>query len=158
MDFTHKNFVSIADLHRLIIAVNAPGEDLRSALPLEDDLRSFLRVATTTLPHRSSNPRYPHLREGWGRFKPLCRGVPHVGEGGGTSCSNKAGNAYGFLLDNVYMRSEATGDAVAVTVGMYVNPNGVINDDDYGYDEEGRPLLRAMGVSIAQRHLDAGNH
>ena len=156
MDFSQKNFVSVADLHRLILAVNAPGKDSRAALPLDDDLRSFLRMATTTLPHHSSNPRYPHLREGWGRFKPLCRGVLHVGEDGGPSCSNKAGNAYGFLLDNVYMRSETTGDAVAVTVGMYVNPNGVINDDEYSYDEEGRPLLRAMGVAIAQHHLDSG--
>ena len=70
------------------------------------------------------------------------------------SCANKAGNAYGFLIDNTFLRDDQTGDAVALTVGMYVNPNGVINDDEYAYDEEGRPLLAAIGAAAARELLD----
>lgn len=153
MDFSQKNFVSIADLHRLIVALHRSKAASDKLLPLDPDLRAFLIDATTTLPHRSSNPRYSHLRETWGRFKPLCRGLSTLVGAEAISCANKAGNAYGFLIENTYLRNEATGAALAITVGMYVNPNGVINDDEYTYEEEGRPLLAAIGAAAARQYL-----
>ena len=66
-------------------------------------------------------------------------------------CANKAGNAYGFLIDNSLIKNTATGDAVAITVGIYVNPNEVINDNEYAYDEQGRPFMAALGSQLRRR-------
>ena len=40
-----------------------------------------------------------------------------------------------------------------VTVTVYANPNGILNDDDYGYDETTKPLLSSLGEVLTRELL-----
>jgi len=43
---------------------------------------------------------------------------------------------------------------VFVAATVLANPDGVENDDVYAYEEIARPVLRAIGASVAQRFLN----
>ncbi|MGB1699898.1 MAG: serine hydrolase [Nannocystaceae bacterium] len=151
MNFAQKNFVSMHDLHRLIVEIHGFGGGEKANLSLEEDLRDFLLDAMTTPAHESKNPSYPNYQDSVRRLKPTCSGLQAEGEVSTLKCANKAGNAYGFLIDNSLIKNTATGDAVAITVGIYVNPNEVINDNEYAYDEQGRPFMAALGSQLRRR-------
>ena len=58
---------------------------------------------------------------------------------------NKVGMAYGFLIDNAYIIDTDSGLEFFLSAVIYVNSNGVLNDDDYEYEELGLPFLSALG-------------
>ena len=76
---------------------------------------------------------------------------------------NKAGKALGFHLDNAligvangklkFKRDHTASNlrrAVYVTVGLYVNKDGVLNDDRYEYKSLSVPLFDAIGYAIGR--------
>jgi hypothetical protein len=67
----------------------------------------------------------------------------------------KSGRAYGFHLENAYVENRDTGRAFFVTATVYANPDGVLNDDDYAYDQLSRPLLASLGSALARELLVA---
>lgn len=148
MDFSAKNYVSLRDLHRLLIAVVRP--DAPGALVLdltEEEREVLLRPMTGRLLPGAAGANH----------KPMLPGVRKVLDDKRLRYVNKAGRAYGFHLDNGYLEDVQSGRAAFVTAVVYANPNGVVNDDDYAYEELSGPLLAVLGEAVAGAVLGAAD-
>lgn len=152
MDFSTKNYASLEDHHRLILSLVRP--DLRAASSLglidpgiDDDLRERLVAAMTEDPNASADPAYPPPHRGKTAFKPLLPGIVRVVPESEIAYANKAGRAYGFHVENAVIRYRAR--TAAVTVSVYGNEDGVVNDDRYDYDTVTRPVLATVGEAVA---------
>ena len=149
LDFSQKNAFSLPDLQQMLRAVLFP-ETVPSArrLRLAPDDYALLRQALSQLPRESGRPRYDvaHYPDTYAKFL--------LGGGGttplppGVRVFNKIGQAYGFLIDNAYVVDEAKGIEFLLSAVLYVNADGVLNDDKYEYDTIGFPFLRDLGLRV----------
>ena len=149
LDFTLKNAFSLPDLQRLLRLILFP-----ESMPPARRLRllpadyALLREALSQLPRQSPHPRYDvgHYPDTYAKFL--------LGGGGlaplppGVRVFNKIGQAYGFLIDNAYVQDEAHGVEFLLSAVLYVNADGVLNDDKYEYDTIGFPFLRDLGRRV----------
>lgn len=149
LDFSPKNAASLPDLQRALRAVLFP-ESLppRRRLSLAPADYALLRQALSQLPRDSPRPRYDpaHFPDTYAKFL--------LGGGGldslppGVRMFNKIGQAYGFLLDNAYLVNSTTGVEFLLSAVLYVNADGILNDDQYEYDRIGFPFLRDLGRRV----------
>jgi len=144
MDFSEKNRASLHDMQRLLISLVYPEKEGSAQLDITDTQRSALVAAMTrTLqPGAKVADHYP-MGPGMLDVVPTAN-LRYVG---------KAGKAYGFLLENAFVENNETHRAVFVAATVLANPDGVMNDDVYAYEEIARPVLRAIGVAVAQQFL-----
>ena len=142
MSFREKNYASLRDLHLINIALLFPelAPDVKLSLS-EDDRQLVL------------SPMTGHLLPGarGATHKPMLPGLREVIDVSRLRYVNKAGRAYGFHLDNAYVVDEPTGMGFFVTAAIYANPNGVLNDDDYAYEDVSAPFLAAVGEALAKK-------
>jgi hypothetical protein len=61
---------------------------------------------------------------------------------------NKVGSAYGYMTDCSYIINEAKGTEFMLTATIYVNKDGIFNDNIYEYDAIGHPFFKALGNAI----------
>jgi len=66
---------------------------------------------------------------------------------------NKPGWSYGFLTDVAYIVDFKNKVEFMLTGVIYVNRDGVLNDDKYEYDETGYPFFREVGEIIYRYEL-----
>src|SRR5678815_2494230 len=66
---------------------------------------------------------------------------------------NKVGWAYGFLTDISYVADFKNDIEFMLTATMYVNSDGILNDDKYDYDSVGYPFLYQLGQTIYRYEL-----
>ena len=149
LDFSQKNAHSLPDLQLLLRRVLFP-----EATPPSQRLRltpadyTLLREALSQLPRESSHPRYDpaHYPDTYAKFLLGGGGIAPLPPG--VRVFNKIGQAYGFLIDNAYVQDEARGVEFLLSVVLYVNADGVLNDDKYEYDSIGFPFLRDLGRRV----------
>ena len=149
LDFSRKNAFSLPDLQRLLRLVLFP-----EAFPAAQRLRllpedyALLREALSRLPRESAHPRYDaaHYPDTYAKFLLGGGGIAPLPPGG--RVFNKIGQAYGFLIDNAYVQDEAKGIEFLLSAVLYVNADGVLNDDKYEYDSIGFPFLRDLGRRV----------
>lgn len=147
MDFGNKNYVSLVELQRVIRAIVFPAREPGVDLGLsESEMKHLVSAMTARLKAER------HAAE----HHPLSPGVLEVMPAKRLRFIGKSGRAYGFHLDNAYVEDVETRRAFFVTVVVYSNPDGVLNDDDYGYDETTRPLLAALGAALTRELLKKG--
>lgn len=154
MDFSFRNRIALRDLQDLLVLLVRPDVDI--ALPplaLSKEHRSAILDALTTYPADSSNPIYPRdaYPNDWG--KPLLPGVLRVVDAPSVRYVNKVGQAYGFTIDNAYIENTRTGRAVFVTVAIYTNADGILNDDAYQYAEVAQPFMADLGEVVSRAYL-----
>jgi hypothetical protein len=142
MSFAEKNFTSLRDLQRLMVSLVLPTSERE--LGLSAAQREHLVRSMTTSPkdrrHAAEHsPLAPGVLDALGHER-----IRYVG---------KSGRAYGFHLENAYVENRDTGRAFFVTATVYANPDGVLNDNDYAYDELSRPLLASLGSALAKNLL-----
>jgi len=149
MDFSDKNYISLEDLQRLMVALYRP--ELIEDAAFSDLVahRAFLAETLGSHPEADSEAQREELVR---RFSPMLPGVEEVLDGGRVDYRNKAGRAYGFHLDNARIVDRESGAEVFVTAAVYVNENRELNDNDYEYDEKSYPFLRGVGRAVA-KHL-----
>ena len=112
-----------------------------------------LSQAMSMDPAHSKNPAYSGPNEHELRFKRMLSGLLESGvRRDDLVYMNKGGKAYGFHLDNAYLEHKKTGRALFITFGIYTNPNGVLNDNQYGYSDVSEPLFHDLGLA-AGRYL-----
>ena len=126
-----------------------------------------LRHAMAIYPRHSKNPQYSGRSLAETRFKPLIRGIRWASKkliDQDLYYLNKAGKALGFHMDNAFiafgknageikksgfpMNSPKRG--LFVTVGIYVNKDGILNDDKYEYSKISVPVLNAIGYAVGR--------
>lgn len=155
LDFGPKNYVSIRDLHRLTLAIARPELPGVPDLGLSRRHRAHLMASMTDNPGESANPAYPELDKPL-KYKTMIGGMQQELPLERIRYVGKAGRAYGFHLDNAYVEDTKTKRAMVVTVVVYANANGVLNDNVYEYDGITRPLLKNLGRALARAVLVEG--
>ncbi len=155
-DFALKNYVSMRDLHLLQLALLLPDLGGCPDLGLSSQGHAFLLRAMTEDPSESDNPRFIEPRFAGRRYKLMSAGIERVMPFDRVRYVNKPGRAYGFHIENAYVEDTKTGRAFFVTAGIYVNENGVINDNRYEYDEISRPFFENLGETLATQLLVEG--
>lgn len=151
MDFTPKNHVSLVDLQRGLCAVLRPDVDCGGAgYDLSSEDRAFLGEVMKELPRESSNPVYDPKDYPDDYVKFLLPGLQRVTNG--VKVYNKVGLAYGFTTENAYVVDRAGGlhRSFFLAATIYTNEDGVLNDDNYEYDEVAFPFLADLGEAVAR--------
>ena len=127
-----------------------------------------LRHAMAIYPRHSENPKYSKKSLSETRFKPLIRGLrwasKKLQKNEDIYYLNKAGKALGFHMDNAFIAYGKEAGIIKksgfpkvsprrglfVTVGLYVNKDQVLNDDQYEYSQVSVPVLNAIGYAIGR--------
>ena len=66
---------------------------------------------------------------------------------------NKTGWSYGFLTDVAYIVDFKNNVEFMLSGVIYVNSDGIINDDKYEYKETGYPFFKEVGEIIYNYEL-----
>ncbi len=152
LDFSIKNRISLLTLHNILKSVMFP-ESVpayqRFNLSTED--YRFVRQYMSQLPAETDYPTYDTAAYYDTYCKFLLFGadqslkIPQH-----TKMFNKVGDAYGFLLDIAYIRDSKAGVEFMLSAVMYCNKDGILNDNNYEYDEVGFPFMKYLGELIYQ--------
>lgn len=150
MDFTNRNRISLHDLHEMTIALTHPALT-EVHIPIRDI--DTVTAAMATLPRDSKDPEFDGAKytDDWGKF--FLPGVSRIIDPARIRIENKVGLAYGFLIDSARIVDMSTEREFFMTVAMYVNSDGVLNDDRYEYETIGLPLMADLGEAAARRLL-----
>lgn len=144
LSFATKNYVSLRELQKVNISLLFPDRPEAAKLGLSDAQRKHLLSAMT-----SQLKNMKHAAE-HGPFTP---GVVEVLKANRVRYVSKSGRAYGFHLENAYIEDTVTKRGFFVTATVYANPDGVMNDDDYAYEEISKPLLASLGAILTRALL-----
>jgi hypothetical protein len=142
LDMSQKNAASLLDMARLAAWIADP--ELAPELGLDELTeadRAPIREAMSVVP------------ADWSVYFPLRAGVMETVPGKDLLFLDKAGQAYGFHLDVAYIERKSTGQAFLVGVVAHSNPNGVMNDDHYGYNGITGPFIASLGTALGREFL-----
>jgi len=150
MDFSDNNYVSVEALQAMLRAVLFPEATPAPARfnLTEDDYR-FLYRYMSMYPKESQFPTYADTccnYDGYCKF--LMYGDTKTAIPANIRIFNKVGDAYGFLIDNAYVVDFDKGIEFLLTAVIYVNEDGIFNDDKYEYDQIGMPFMARLGQVI----------
>ncbi|UYZ63427.1 class A beta-lactamase-related serine hydrolase [Hymenobacter weizhouensis] len=155
LDFSQKNVTSLPDLQRVLRAVLFP-ESLppRRRFQLAPADYTLLRDYLHRLPRQSRHPRYSpqEFPDNYAKFLLVGSAQP-APLPAGVRIYNKIGQAYGFLIDNAYVADSARRVEFLLSAVVYVNADGVLNDDQYEYNTVGLPFLRRLGQLVYEAEL-----
>lgn len=151
--FHDKNRVDLLELQDFLVELVRPEVDTgRRGFPtLTVEQRAFLLQAMVELPRESRNPVYFQKKYTDDYVKFLLPGLRRVLPSERIRVWNKVGLAYGFTVENAYVEDAATGRGFFVAAVLYTNPNGVVNDGVYGYDETAFPFYADLGEVLARQ-------
>lgn len=159
LDFTRRNGIALVDLQDLLVKVVRPDIGLGTPkLKLKPAHRAELIRAMTEYPREAKNPIYDAKQHPDASSKFMLPGLRRVFSqttpGQRVEVTGKPGRAYGFSIDNSYVRAPGPGSqSVFVTVVLYTNTDGILNDDRYDYETVADPFLADLGELIARHWL-----
>ena len=154
LNFSEKNRISLSDLHHIMQSVIFPDQmPKKQRFNLSSDDRNFLLQWMHTTPTESTFPTYDSSE-----YYPAYAKFIMLGSERGTIPSNikifsKAGDAYGFLLDNTYIIDTEAKVEFMLSAVIYVNADGILNDNTYDYRTIGLPFMKNLGNTIYQYEL-----
>ncbi len=152
-DFKTKNCFPIEEQQNILKAILFPDAvtpEMRFNLT-EDDY-SFLYKYMSQLPRESQRPKYDTSHyDSYCKFlmfgdnkKPIPKNI---------RIFNKVGDAYGFLIDNAYIVDFEKNIEFILTACIYVNSDGIFNDDKYDYETIGYPFMANLGKAVYEYEL-----
>jgi len=154
LNFSEKNRISLSDLHHIMQSVIFQDQmPKKQRFNLSSDDRKFLLKWMHTTPMESSYPSYDSSD-----YYPAYAKFLMLGSEKGPIPSNikifsKAGDAYGFLLDNTYIIDTAAKVEFMLSAVIYVNSDGILNDNTYDYRTIGLPFMKDLGNIIYNYEL-----
>ena len=154
LNFSEKNRISLSDLHHIMQSVIFQDQmPKKQRFNLSSDDRKFLLKWMHTTPTESSYPSYDSSD-----YYPAYAKFLMLGSEKGPIASNikifsKAGDAYGFLLDNTYIIDTAAKVEFMLSAVIYVNSDGILNDNTYDYRTIGLPFMKDLGNIIYNYEL-----
>ena len=152
-DFSKRNYISLPTLHKILRSVIFPQETpAKNRFNLTEQDYQWVYKAMAMYPKESDYPKYTNPEENYDSFvKFLVFGSQKDAQiPANIRIFNKVGNAYGYLLDNAYVVDFATKTEFLLTAVIYVNADGIFNDNKYEYEEIGFPFLKALGQTILE--------
>jgi beta-lactamase class A len=154
LNFSEKNRISLSDLHHIMQSVIFPDQmPKKQRFNLSNEDRNFLLQWMHTTPTQSSYPTYDSSE-----YYPAYAKFIMLGSEKGPIPSNikifsKAGDAYGFLLDNTYIIDTDAKVEFMLSAVIYVNADGILNDNTYDYRTIGLPFMKNLGNTIYNYEL-----
>ena len=153
MDFTTANKVSLEDLQQIEQSALFPSSvPANKRFNLNDEDERFLYRYMSQYPSETNYPKYDtsvyydsYVKN---YFKNTSHKIPSY-----IRIFNKPGWAYGFLTDVSYIADFENKVEFMLSCTLYVNSDGVLNDNKYDYDSIGYPFLYTLGQTIYQYEL-----
>ncbi|WP_255578061.1 class A beta-lactamase-related serine hydrolase [Chitinophaga sp. sic0106] len=154
MDFTRHNIFALEDLQQVLQSVLFPASvSAERRFDLDSGDYRFLCQYMSEYPSESDYPHYD-TTEYYNSFtKFFFFKAGHQNIPGHIRVFNKAGWSYGFLTDAAYIVDFKNNVEFMLTANIYVNSDGVLNDNKYEYDEVGYPFFKETGELIYEYEL-----
>lgn len=153
IDFTKTNIVGLDDLQRMLQAVLFPQSvPAHERFQLSRQDYRFLYRFLSQYPSETNYPKYDTAQYYDSYVKFYFRNGSHRMPTN-VRVFNKVGWAYGFLTDVSYVADFKNRVEFMLTATVYVNSDGILNDNRYEYTETGWPFLYALGQTIYHYEL-----
>jgi hypothetical protein len=151
-DFTYKNYFALDNQQEILRGVIFPeATAVEKRFNLTENDYQFLYRYMGMSPLESKSPKYPDA-DSAGGYDSYCKffmfGDNKKPMPKNIRIFNKVGDAYGFLLDNAYIVDFDQGIEFFLSAVIYVNTDGVFNDDKYEYDSIGFPFMANLGKAV----------
>ena len=145
MDFTRHNNAPLEDLQQIMQSVLFPASvKAKSRFGLDQDDYSMLYRVMSQMPSESRHPVYDTTEyfDSYTKFFMFKadRTIPSY-----MRVFNKTGWSYGFLTDVAYIVDFKNNIEFMLSGVIYVNSDGILNDDKYEYKEIGYPFFKETG-------------
>jgi hypothetical protein len=152
MDFTRHNRITLQDLQHILQSVLFPGSvpDAERFHLSADDYRFLFRYMSQ-YPGEEGYPHYDTSEyfDSYTKFFLFKAGKTPIPSY--IRVFNKPGWSYGFLTDIAYIADFKNKVEFMLSGVIYVNSDGILNDDKYDYEEIGLPFFKEVG-NIIYRH------
>ena len=153
IDFTMANNVTVYHLQQLLQSVLFPNSvPANRRFHLEKEDYDFLHRYLSQYPSETDYPKYDTglYYDSYVKFffKQGNHNIPDY-----IRVFNKVGWAYGCLTDVSYVADFKNKVEFMLTATIYVNSDGVMNDNKYDYDNIGYPFLYKLGQCIYNYEL-----
>ena len=146
MDFSLKNYYPLHTLHQTILRIAIPEYyNEGQSFNLSEEGREFLLNAMSVVP-RNAGYDPDEFYDSYGKF--FIFGDTQAPMPEHIRIYNKVGYAYGYLTDSSYIVDRESGIEFVLSATIYVNANGIFNDDTYEYDTIGIPFLAELGRQV----------
>ena len=154
LNFSEKNRISLSDLHHIMQSVIFPNQmPKKQRFNLSSNDRKFLLQWMHTTPTESSYPTYDSSAYYPAYAKFIMLGSEKSPIPSNIKIFSKAGDAYGFLLDNTYIIDTEAKVEFMLSAVIYVNADGILNDNTYDYRTIGLPFMKNLGNTIYKYEL-----
>lgn len=154
MDFSAKNVFTLTEQHDMLMALFFPKEVPSSRrFDLSNEQLDFVKKYMSMLPRESDFPKYDESEYFDSYVKFFMFGDQKDRMPEDIKIYNKVGEAYGFLIDNAYIVDSKSGVEFILSAVIYCNKDGILNDNNYDYDEIGFPFLAELGRAIYNYEL-----
>ncbi|MEP6674145.1 MAG: serine hydrolase [Ferruginibacter sp.] len=153
MDFTTHNDVSLEDFQQVLQSVLFPASVAgKQRFMLTDDDRQLLYRYMSQYPSETNYPKYDSNKyyDSYVKFffKDSTHKIP-----ADIRVFNKVGWSYGFLTDVSYIADFKNKIEFMLSATLYVNSDGILNDDKYDYETIGYPFMHQLGQTLYQYEL-----
>ncbi len=153
IDFTKANNVPLEYLQQMLQSVLFPlSVPAKQRFNLSDDDYKFLYQYLSQYPAETNYPKYDSNQyyDSYVKFyfKNDSHQVPSY-----IRVFNKVGWAYGFLIDVSYVVDFKNKVEFMLSSTLYVNSDGILNDDKYDFETIGWPFLYQLGQTVYQYEL-----
>ena len=153
IDFTRVNNVPLESLQQILQSVMFPESvPQKQRFDLTKSDYDFLYKYLSQFPSETNYPRYDTSEYYDSYVKFYFRNETHKMPAS-VRVFNKVGWAYGFLTDVSYVADFKNKIEYMLTTTIYVNSDGILNDDKYDYDSIGWPFMYDLGQIIYQYEL-----
>ena len=152
IDFTKANNLPLEYLQQILQSVLFPESvPERQRFKLSKDDYRFLYQYLSQYPSETNYPKYDSSEYYDSYVKFFSRDSHQIPSY--IRVFNKVGWAYGFLIDVSYVADFKNKIEYMLTATVYVNSDGILNDDKYDYEETGWPFMKELGQTIYQYEL-----
>jgi hypothetical protein len=153
-DFTRHNKFPLEDLQQMVQSVVFPESvPQHKRFDLAPDDRAFLLQYMSELPYESRYPNYDTTEFFASYAKFFLYKADSLRPPSYIRIFNKPGWSYGYLTDAAYIVDFKNNVEFMLSANIYVNRDGILNDDKYEYKETGYPFFRDLGKIIYDYEL-----
>ncbi|GAA4410557.1 hypothetical protein GCM10023187_35290 [Nibrella viscosa] len=153
-DFTGRNKLPLESLHQILKSVMFPASvPAKQRFNLTADDYRFLYQYLSQYPGETNYPKYDARQYYDSYVKFFFLDSLHHQMPAGVRVFNKVGWAYGFLTDASYVADFTSKVEFMLSATIYVNRDGILNDNKYEFEEVGQPFLYQLGQTIYQYEL-----
>ncbi len=153
-DFSTRNKLPLEAFHTMLRSTLFPASvSARQRFDLTGEDYNFVYHYLSQFPGETNYPKYDAAQYYDSYAKFFFQDSTHHQLPEGVRVFNKVGWAYGFLTDASYVADFKNKVEFMLSATIYVNEDGILNDNRYEYESVGHPFLYQLGQTIYQHEL-----